>query len=80
MINIGLLKMPLDSGSKLAVGQSIVWSSGLPGGSSSRVGGSGEILLLSYGAKLQRDGTIFMREVDHSRHHVKILTWQLEVS
>ena len=28
--------------------------------------------------KPQRDGPIFMVEVDPSRHHVKILIWQLE--
>ena len=27
------------------------------------------------GGNPQRDGTIFMREVDPSRHHVKILGW-----
>ena len=30
------------------------------------------------GGKLQRDETIFMGEVDPSRHHVKVLIWQLE--
>ena len=29
------------------------------------------------GAKPQRDGTIFMGEVDPLRHHQKILIWQL---
>ena len=27
--------------------------------------------------KPKRDGTIFMGEVDPSKHHVKILIWQL---
>ena len=27
--------------------------------------------------KPERDGTIFMGEVDLSRHHVKVLIWQL---
>ena len=29
------------------------------------------------GCKPQKDGTIFVGEVDSSRHHVKILIWQL---
>ena len=43
MINTGLLKLPLDSGPKLAVGQ-LACCSGLPGGSSSR----GKLYMLSY--------------------------------
>ena len=39
-----LVMLHLDSGAKLAVGQWIVWWSGLPGGSSSR----GKLCLLSY--------------------------------
>ena len=35
VFNIGLLKLPLDSGPKLAVGQWIAWWSGFPRGSSS---------------------------------------------
>ena len=41
-----------------------------------RLGGGG-ILKLSNGGKPQRDGTIFMGEIVPSRHHVKILIWQL---
>ena len=37
-----------------------------------------EILKLSYLGKATKDGTIFMGKVDPSRHHVKILIWQLE--
>ena len=29
------------------------------------------------GGKPQRDGTIFMGEVEPSSHHIKILIWQL---
>ena len=41
-----------------------------------RLGGEG-ILKLSNGGKPERDGTIFMGEVDPSRDQVKILIWQL---
>ena len=40
--------------------------------------GWGEILKSSHEGKSQRDGTIFMGGVDPSRHHVKVLIWQLE--
>ena len=97
VINIGLLKLPLDSVPKLTVGQWIPWWSGFPRESSSR----GKLCMLSYHSghiyrtwknrwigggrfwsyhmwtELQRDGTIFMGEVDPSRYHVKVLIWQL---
>ena len=36
-----------------------------------------EVLIWEGGGKPKMDGTIFMREVDPSRHQVKILIWQL---
>ena len=41
-------------------------------------GGEGEDFEVNKWGRSQRDGTIFMGEVDPSRHHVKILIWQLE--
>ena len=44
-------------------------------GTAYRLGGDFEVI--KWGGKPQRDGTIFMGEADPSRHHVKILIWQL---
>ena len=69
--------LPLDSGpvglNDLAVGGHFACSLIIVAMFIRLGGGGGGIFKLSYGGKPQRDGTIFMKEVDPLRHHVTIL-------